>query len=218
MTVGWPKEARDHWRTQSQNRFLVNRFLAAWGAACLHMFVGCTEGAADLNTFVRQVLIEERDEAMQEISHQIGEVHEIFQVLTSSAAGTFHASERLPHGFALCSCGTDSRQIFASSLLACRSAWGTVKSPPSRCLSDLFSHLHRTVFNHPQDLATLVNDQGGMVDDIADHIERTADRTRDAGVQLVKAERSQRGSRNRQCILFIIAGIVLVVLFLVLVS
>lgn len=27
-----------------------------------------------------EVLIEERDEAIQEISHQIGEVHEIFQV------------------------------------------------------------------------------------------------------------------------------------------
>jgi t-SNARE complex subunit (syntaxin) len=37
-----------------------------------------------------------------------------------------------------------------------------------------------------QDLATLVNDQSGMVDDISDHIERTADRTRDANVQLRK--------------------------------
>ena len=30
-----------------------------------------------------EVLIEERDEAIQEISQQIGEVHEIFQVLDS---------------------------------------------------------------------------------------------------------------------------------------
>jgi len=29
------------------------------------------------------VLIEEQDEAIQEISHQIGEVHEIFQVCSS---------------------------------------------------------------------------------------------------------------------------------------
>lgn len=94
-----------------------------------------------------EVLIEERDEAILEISQQIGEVHEIFQ-----------------------------------------------------------------------DLAVLVNDQGGMVDDIADHIERTAERTRDAGVQLRKAEKSQRGTRNKQCILFIIAAIVLAVLFLVLIS
>ena len=71
---------------------------------------------------------------------------------------------------------------------------------------------------HLQDLATLVDDQGGMVDDISDHIERTADRTRDAGVQLQKAERSQRGARNRQCWLFAIAAFVLIVLFLVLVS
>jgi len=69
-----------------------------------------------------------------------------------------------------------------------------------------------------QDLATLVNDQGGMVDDISDHIERAADRTRDASTQLRKAEKSQRGARNRQCWLFAIAGVVLLVLFLVLVS
>jgi SNARE domain len=31
-----------------------------------------------------------------------------------------------------------------------------------------------------------VNDQSGMVDDISNHIERTADRTRDANVQLRK--------------------------------
>lgn len=31
-----------------------------------------------------------------------------------------------------------------------------------------------------------MNDQSGMVDDISDHIERTADRTRDANVQLRK--------------------------------
>jgi hypothetical protein len=37
-----------------------------------------------------------------------------------------------------------------------------------------------------QDLATLVHDQSNMVDDISDHIERTADRTRDANVQLRK--------------------------------
>ena len=37
-----------------------------------------------------------------------------------------------------------------------------------------------------QDLATLVHDQSVMVDDISDHIERTADRTRDANVQLRK--------------------------------
>jgi uncharacterized integral membrane protein len=34
----------------------------------------------------------------------------------------------------------------------------------------------------------------------------------------MQAEKSQRGARNRQCWLFVIAGIVLLVLFLVLVS
>lgn len=57
-----------------------------------------------------------------------------------------------------------------------------------------------------------------MVDDISDHIERAADRTRDASVQLRKAEKGQRGARSRQCWLFAIAGVVLLVLFLVLVS
>jgi uncharacterized integral membrane protein len=33
-----------------------------------------------------------------------------------------------------------------------------------------------------------------------------------------QAEKSQRGARNRQCWLFVIAGVVLLVLFLVLVS
>lgn len=37
---------------------------------------------------MRQVLIEERDEAIQEISQQIGEVHEIFQVRAVSASGS----------------------------------------------------------------------------------------------------------------------------------
>ena len=35
-----------------------------------------------------QVLIEERDEAIQEISQQIGEVHEIFQVRAMPALGS----------------------------------------------------------------------------------------------------------------------------------
>jgi hypothetical protein len=48
-----------------------------------------SEAAGEHNTklcapvvLVWQVLIEERDEAIQEISQQIGEVHEIFQVWT----------------------------------------------------------------------------------------------------------------------------------------
>lgn len=40
----------------------------------------------------------------------------------------------------------------------------------------------------------------------------------DNGPRSLQGERSQRGTRNRQCILFIIVAIVLVVLFLVLSS
>lgn len=67
-----------------------------------------------------------------------------------------------------------------------------------------------------QDLAVLVNDQGGMLDDIEANISTTAANTQDAGVQLVKAERSQRASRNRMCFILFIVGIILAVLVLIL--
>ena len=70
----------------------------------------------------------------------------------------------------------------------------------------------------PQDLATLVNDQADMVDDIADHIGRTAVRTQQGQEQLVRAERSQRGARKRQCILVLIGAAAVAVLLLVIVS
>ena len=72
--------------------------------------------------------------------------------------------------------------------------------------------------HHAQDLASLVNDQAGMVDDISDHIGRTAVRTQQGHEQLVRAERSQLGARNRQCAILVIAASALAVLFLVIVS
>ena len=63
----------------------------------------------------------------------------------------------------------------------------------------------------------LVNDQGGMLDDIEANISRTADNTKEANVHLVKAERSQRASRNRMCFILFIVGIILAVLVLILV-
>lgn len=63
-----------------------------------------------------------------------------------------------------------------------------------------------------------MNDQAGMVDDISDHIGRTAVRTQQGQEQLVRAERSQRGARNRQCIILVIAASALAVLFLVIIS
>ncbi|EIE21609.1 snare-domain-containing protein [Coccomyxa subellipsoidea C-169] len=66
-----------------------------------------------------------------------------------------------------------------------------------------------------QDLAVLVNDQGLMLDDIESNIERTADRTRAAGSELVRAERYQRSSRNKMCLILLIVAFVLAVIVLV---
>lgn len=69
-----------------------------------------------------------------------------------------------------------------------------------------------------QDLAVLVHDQGAMVDDIEANISHTAERSNDARREIVRAERYQRSNRNRKCILLLIAGGVLGVLLLVLLS
>jgi syntaxin 7 len=66
-----------------------------------------------------------------------------------------------------------------------------------------------------QDLAVLVNDQGVMLDDIESNIERTADRTRTAGGELVRAERLQRSSRSRMCYILLVVAAVLAVLVIV---
>ena len=63
----------------------------------------------------------------------------------------------------------------------------------------------------------LVNDQGGMLDDIEANISRTADNTKEANVQLVHAERSQRAARNRSCFILFVVACVLAVLVLILV-
>ena len=71
---------------------------------------------------------------------------------------------------------------------------------------------------HPlalQDLAVLVNDQGVMLDDIESNIERVADRTRAAGGELQKAERYQRSSRNKMCIILLVVAFVLAVIIIV---
>ncbi|KAK9811271.1 hypothetical protein WJX72_000992 [[Myrmecia] bisecta] len=68
------------------------------------------------------------------------------------------------------------------------------------------------------DLAVLVNDQGEMLDDIEANISRVEGRTRDAGVELVKAERSQRKARTRMCCMLLAVGAVLAVLMIILLS
>lgn len=66
-----------------------------------------------------------------------------------------------------------------------------------------------------QDLAVLVNDQGVMLDDIESNIERVADRTGAAGSELQKAERYQRSSRNKMCIILLVVAFVLAVIIIV---
>lgn len=66
-----------------------------------------------------------------------------------------------------------------------------------------------------QDLAVLVNDQGVMLDDIESNIERVADRTKAAGGELQKAERYQRSSRNKMCIILLVVAFVLAIIIIV---
>lgn len=68
-----------------------------------------------------------------------------------------------------------------------------------------------------QDLAVLVHDQGEMIDDIDSNITRTAQHTEEANTQLRHAERHQRASRNRQCFILMVVGIVLAILVVILV-
>lgn len=102
-----------------------------------------TEGELRFN----EALIEERDQAITEITGQIGEVHQIFQ-----------------------------------------------------------------------DLAVLVHDQGEMLDDIESNLTRAGTQTQDAHIQIVRAERSQRRSRNTWCFLLLLAAGVVGILLLVVLS
>jgi syntaxin 7 len=69
-----------------------------------------------------------------------------------------------------------------------------------------------------QDLAVLVNDQGQQLLTIDDQITATAERTHEAGVQLGKAERSQRAYRNKCLCLWLVAAVVLSIILIVLFS
>mmetsp|Transcript_2307 Transcript_2307/g.4663 ORF Transcript_2307/g.4663 Transcript_2307/m.4663 type:complete len:265 (-) Transcript_2307:337-1131(-) len=68
-----------------------------------------------------------------------------------------------------------------------------------------------------QDLHVLVNEQGHVFDDIEKHITRTSMKTKDAQVQLKKADDSSKKSRNRLCYFAAFLIFVLAVLILVLV-
>lgn len=64
------------------------------------------------------------------------------------------------------------------------------------------------------DLAVLVQQQGGMIDDIEANVVSAAGRTGEAVVELRKAERNQRRSRGRLCIVMMIFGLVLLVVII----
>lgn len=64
------------------------------------------------------------------------------------------------------------------------------------------------------DLAVLVQQQGGMIDDIEANVVSAAGRTGEAVVELRKAERNQRKSRGRLCIVMMIFGLVLLVVII----
>jgi syntaxin 7 len=63
-----------------------------------------------------------------------------------------------------------------------------------------------------QDLAVLVNEQGGMIDDIEANIVRTSAKTKEARAELVKAETHQRAARGK--LLWMLLIVVCVLLFI----
>jgi syntaxin 7 len=128
-----------------------------------------------------EALIDERDQGIAEITQQIGEVNEIFQV---------GDVDLLLHG---------QHMNMNGCPVGCSVLLQLLKTPVA------------------QDLAVLVNDQGMMLDDIEANIERTADRTRAAGSELVRAERYQRSSRNKMCFILLIAAFVIGVIVFVIV-
>lgn len=64
------------------------------------------------------------------------------------------------------------------------------------------------------DLAVLVQQQGGMIDDIEANVVAASARTGEAVVELRKAERHQRKSRGKLCVLMMIFGLVLLLIII----
>lgn len=65
-----------------------------------------------------------------------------------------------------------------------------------------------------QDLAVLINDQGAQLAVVEQAVVTTAERTREGARELVKAERSQRGSRNKCLVIWLISAIVLSIILI----
>lgn len=69
-----------------------------------------------------------------------------------------------------------------------------------------------------QDLAVLVSDQGGQLDDIEANINRAAEHTIDANTQLIGAQRAQRRSQKCWCTLLVALAVTFLVLILIIAS
>ncbi|KAK9120515.1 hypothetical protein Syun_018132 [Stephania yunnanensis] len=67
-----------------------------------------------------------------------------------------------------------------------------------------------------KDLAVLVHEQGGMIDDIESNIDSSHVATAQAKVQLAKASKTQRSNSSLTCLLLVIFGVVLVIVIIVL--
>ncbi|XP_028754640.1 syntaxin-22-like [Neltuma alba] len=67
-----------------------------------------------------------------------------------------------------------------------------------------------------KDLAVLVHEQGGMIDDIGSNIEASHAATSEAKSQLVKAAKTQRSNSSLTCLLLVIFGVVLLIVIIVL--
>ncbi|XP_008797975.1 syntaxin-22-like [Phoenix dactylifera] len=67
-----------------------------------------------------------------------------------------------------------------------------------------------------KDLAVLVHDQGVMIDDIDSNIENSRAATAQAKTQLAKASKTQKSNSSLTCLLVVIFGVVLLIVFIVL--
>lgn len=65
-----------------------------------------------------------------------------------------------------------------------------------------------------RDVATMVHDQGTVLDSIADNVEDVRTDTRGADVELRQASRYQKNARAKGCCLLMILGVVLLVVVL----
>ncbi len=64
------------------------------------------------------------------------------------------------------------------------------------------------------DIAVLVIDQGTMLDRIDYNVEQVVNQSREANVQLVKAEKAHKSARATKCIIFFVVAICIEVLLL----